>query len=46
MWHISVVADIFQAVTLLNAPPRTQPGEASVTNRPDGMVDVYWFGAV
>jgi hypothetical protein len=35
----------FQAVSFLNAPPLTRPGEASVTNAPDGKVDIYWFGA-
>jgi hypothetical protein len=34
----------FEAASFLNAPPPTLPGEASVTNRPDGTVDIYWFG--
>jgi hypothetical protein len=43
-WHVSTRMDAFQALTLLNAPPLTRPGEASVTNRPDGKVDICWFG--
>jgi hypothetical protein len=43
-WHVTTKLDLFEAVSFLNAPPATRPGEASVTNRPDGKVDVYWFG--
>jgi hypothetical protein len=43
-WHVVTRMRNFEAVTFLNAPPPTLPGEASVTNRPDGTVDIYWFG--
>jgi hypothetical protein len=43
-WHITTRMSALQAVSFLNAPPLTQPGEACVTSRPDGTVDVYWFG--
>jgi len=33
-----------EAVNFLNEPPPPLPGEASVTNRPDGTVDIYWYG--
>jgi hypothetical protein len=36
--------DQVEAVNFLNQPPPTLPGEASVTNRPDGTVDIYWYG--
>ena len=38
------LADKSEAVNFLNQPPPTLPGEASVTNRPDGTVDIYWYG--
>jgi hypothetical protein len=43
-WHVTTRMTAFQAASFLNAPPLTRPGEASVTNRPDGTVDIYWFG--
>jgi hypothetical protein len=33
-----------EAVNFLNESPPTLPGEASVTNRADGTVDIYWYG--
>ena len=36
--------DKVRTVNFLNEPPPTLPGEASVTNRPDGTVDIYWYG--
>jgi hypothetical protein len=42
-WFHSVVDVPIQAQTFLNRPPAQGPGEASVTNRADGKVDVYWY---
>jgi hypothetical protein len=44
-WHVATRMSALEAVTFLNAPPPTRPGEASVTSRPDGKVDIYWFGS-
>jgi hypothetical protein len=43
-WRLATRLNGSEAVNFLNAPPLTRPGEASVTNRPDGMVDIYWYG--
>jgi hypothetical protein len=43
-WRVATRMNRSEAVNFLNQPPLTQPGEASVTNRPDGTVDIYWFG--
>jgi hypothetical protein len=43
-WRVITRMSNFEAANFLNAPPPTLPGEASVTNRPDGTVDIYWFG--
>jgi hypothetical protein len=43
-WRVVTRMSNFEAASFLNAPPPTLPGEASVTNRPDGTVDIYWFG--
>jgi hypothetical protein len=43
-WHVVTRMSNFDAVNFLNAPPRTLPGEANLTTRPDGTVDIYWFG--
>jgi hypothetical protein len=45
-WHVVSRTDSFAAASFLNAPPLTRPGEGMVSNRPDGMVDIYWFAAV
>jgi hypothetical protein len=42
-WFVTTVADHVGAVEFLNRPPQQQPGEASVTSLPNGMVDVYYF---
>jgi hypothetical protein len=44
-WHVATGMSALEAVTFLNALPATRPGEASVTSRPDGSVDIYWFGS-
>jgi hypothetical protein len=43
-WRVATRLNTSEAVNFLNAPPLTGPGEASVTNRPDGRVDIYWYG--
>ena len=43
-WRIATRMSPTEAVNFLNAPPASKPGEASVTNRPDGTVDIYWYG--
>ena len=43
-WRVATRMNKSEAVNFLNAPPQTKPGEASVTNRPDGTVDIYWYG--
>jgi hypothetical protein len=43
-WRVATRMNKSEAVNFLNAPPPTKPGEASVTNRPDGTVDIYWYG--
>jgi hypothetical protein len=45
-WHAVTRIDMFAALSFLNAPPLTRPGEAMVTNRPDGTVNIYWFAPV
>jgi hypothetical protein len=44
-WFHSVVDDPKKVESFLNTNPAQGPGEASVTNRADGKVDVYWFVA-
>jgi len=44
-WFHSVVDEAVSVQTFLNAPPKQGPGEACVTNRPDGKVDVHWWVA-
>jgi hypothetical protein len=44
MWRVVTRMSNVEAASFLNASPPTLPGEASVTNRPDGTVDIYWFG--
>ena len=44
-WRVATRMNRSEAVNFLNAPPLTQPGEASVTNRSDGTVDIYWYRA-
>jgi hypothetical protein len=44
-WFHSVVDDPKKVENFLNTNPAQGPGEASVTNRADGKVDVYWFVA-
>jgi hypothetical protein len=46
MWHVVSRTDRFAAASFLNMAPLTRPGEGMVSNRPDGMVDIYWFAAV
>jgi len=43
-WRVATRMTKSEAVNFLNQPPPTLPGEASVTNRPDGTVDIYWYG--
>ena len=43
-WRVATRMTKSEAVNFLNEPPPTPPGEASVTNRPDGTVDIYWYG--
>ena len=43
-WHVATKMSNTEARNFLNAPPLTRPGEGMVTNRPDGKVDVYWWG--
>jgi hypothetical protein len=45
-WHVVSRADRFAAATFLKTSPLTRPGEGMVSNRSDGMVDIYWFAAV
>lgn len=42
-WHGVRRMDLFAALSFLNTAPLTRPGEGMVSNRPDGMVDIYWF---
>ena len=42
-WHVATKLTNTEAVVFLNATPQTQPGEASVTSRSDGKVDIYWW---
>lgn len=42
-WHVVSRMDAFAAGSFLNTSPLTRPGEGMVSNRADGMVDVYWF---
>jgi hypothetical protein len=43
-WHVILKMNSTQARDFLNATPVTPPGEAIVTNRPDGNVDIYlWW---
>jgi hypothetical protein len=43
-WHVILKMNSTQARNFLNATPITPPGEAMVTNRPDGNVDIYlWW---
>lgn len=44
-WFHSVVDDPKKVESFLNTNPAQGPGEASMTNRADGKVDVYWFVA-
>ena len=43
-WLVATKMSNFEAASFLNASPLTRPGEGMVTNRPDGKVDVYWWG--
>jgi hypothetical protein len=45
-WRVITKMNNFEAASFLNAPPLTLPGEGMVTNRSDGNVDVYWWGAI
>jgi hypothetical protein len=45
-WRVITKMNNFEAASFLNAPPLTRPGEGMVTNRSDGKVDVYWWGAI
>lgn len=45
-WHVVSRMDAFAAASFLNTSPLTRPGEGMVSNRPDGMVDIYWFAPV
>jgi hypothetical protein len=42
-WRVTQMPDARAAAAFLNRPPRQGAGEASMTNRPDGQVDVYFF---
>jgi hypothetical protein len=44
MWHHDIKRDPYAAINWLNTWPTQVAGEAFVANRPDGEVDVYWFG--
>jgi chromosome segregation and condensation protein ScpB len=43
-WRVATRMTKSEAVNFLNESPPTLPGEASVTNRADGTVDIYWYG--
>jgi hypothetical protein len=43
IWRIVTVANPSAAVNFLNLAPAQGAGEASLTNRADGRVDVYFF---
>jgi hypothetical protein len=45
-WHTVSRMDSFAVASFLNTAPLTRPGEGMVSNRPDGMVDIYWFAPV
>jgi hypothetical protein len=45
-WHVVSRMDSFAAASFLNTSPLTRPGEGMVSNRSDGMVDIYWFAPV
>ena len=42
-WNPFNASDAEAAAAWLNSPPAQQAGEAFVSNRPDGTVDVYAF---
>jgi hypothetical protein len=42
-WHVITVGDAQSAADFLNIPPEQGAGEASLSNRADGSVDVYYF---
>jgi hypothetical protein len=42
-WHVVTRVSPSDARNFLNIPPAQGPGEATVTNRPDGKVDVYFW---
>jgi hypothetical protein len=43
IWRHVVESDATAAANFLNLTPAQGAGEASVTNRSDGRVDVYYF---
>jgi hypothetical protein len=43
IWRVTQAPDAGAAAALLNRPPRQGAGEASMTNLPNGRVEVYFF---
>jgi hypothetical protein len=43
VWNYINLPDAETAVEYVNAEPAQGAGEVSMTNRPDGSVDVYYF---
>ena len=43
IWNVTVVPDATAAADFLNLPTAQVAGEAFVSNRADGQVDVYYF---
>jgi hypothetical protein len=43
IWRVTTVATASAAANFLNLPPAQGAGEASLSNRADGKVDVYFF---
>jgi hypothetical protein len=46
LWRVVSMPSAQAAADFLNRPPRQRAGEASVTNRPDGSVDVYFLSPI
>ncbi|MFJ6380795.1 hypothetical protein ACIQI7_12475 [Kitasatospora sp. NPDC092039] len=42
-WHHVVRADADAAAAYLNTDPAQGPGEATITTRPDGQIDILAF---
>ncbi|MEU1289330.1 hypothetical protein [Kitasatospora sp. NPDC005856] len=42
-WHHVIKPDADAAATYLNADPAQGPGEATITTRPDGQIDILAF---